>query len=88
MVELWAKRRRDGFSRTLLGQGEGVNVAAIDAELKMQMRSGGPTCGAYCAQVVTLLNRLAFAHSNFAEVRVHRALAGVVLDYHHVAEAA
>ena len=44
----------------LAGDGHGILVLAIDAELKMQVRASRPARGAYGADVVALCYRLPF----------------------------
>ena len=54
----------------LAGDGHGVLVLAVDAELKMQVRAGGPACGAHGADVFALGHRLALLHVDAAQVGV------------------
>src|SRR6478672_13079626 len=97
-LELRARRARElrearpvggGDGRRLgrLGDRERIVVHAVDAELEVQVRAGGPARGADRADALALLDALALAHVDAAQVGVGRGARAVVLDLHHVAVA-
>ena len=70
----------------LLGDGLWVLVLTVDAELKMQVRSGRPARGAHGTHGLALFYRLAIFDVNAAQVGVHGHVLVAVLDEDHVAK--
>jgi len=78
----------DGSALGLLDDFLWVNVHAIDAEFKMQVRPGGPTGGAHSTNDLTFLHGLTVSHMDTAQVRVQSRVAVAVANFHHIAVAA
>ena len=64
-----------------------VNVSPIHPKLEVQMGSGGPTCGAHCTNGLPLLDRLAFADLNLAQVSINRGVVVAMTNDHDIAKA-
>ena len=70
LFEVWQGSCGQRTGATHLGQQLWVLLRAIDAELEMQVRTGGPAGRAHKTDRLTLADRLALLHSDLAQVRI------------------
>ena len=84
-IETWHRSGGDGQGLGLLDDLLGVDVDAIDAELKMQMGPCGPPCGAYGTDGLAFLHGLTLAHVDLAQVGVQGGMAIAVTHFDDIA---
>ena len=92
LVSLSKKSLRDFFDKLALSAVPiaqaaevacGVGGRAVETNLKVAMRAGGPAGAAHIADSVALTDRLPGAHRDGGHMRVHRGIA-VAVVYHYI----